>query len=950
MQKNNIIKKLSDARYIRDYRPIPFWSWNDKLEPDRLVQQIEWMHRNGIGGFFMHARGGLLTEYLGEEWMQCCDACCEKAAALDMDAYMYDENGWPSGFAGGKLLSDENNRDRYLTHNVGAFDKAAMVSYKIDGQTLQRADKGDKTSRYLNVYCHTAVSTVDILNPDVVEKFLNSTHRAYKARYGERFSQKIKGFFTDEPQYFRWDTAYTPMIERYFQEHYGQDVLDGLGLLFAEKQGYETFRFRYWSGMRALFLQNFAKKLYDFCQENNMSLTGHYVEESSIGYQIACCGGVMPFYEYEHIPGIDWLGRDTYGELAVKQVGSAAAQCGKKRVITETFGCCGWDVTPRELKKLLDYQYVGGVNVMCHHLLPYAEYGQRKRDYPQHYTPLNPWINRHFKRFNDCYTRLGALIGNSTELADVCVLLPVTAAYIDFRRNEPHFGVEATETFLRETVEGLGEAHIGHHYVDETLLAKHGKTENGKLVCGRCAYRYCILPSCKNLTASTYALLQEFAAAGGKLLITGDAPAYLDGVPFTCELTSTATMEEIKSTQPYAIDNHALRSCMRMSEEGAFVFVINPTAEAQTFTLHAGLSRSARVLDTDALTLSKPRPLTQTLRGGQSVLLYPCDKKPKPQPQPPVVPWQGDMRVVRSTANTMAIDAARIARDGEDFGESKPLIQIFAELLEERYAGKLRLQYEFESRITPSDCKLYAEDMNTYSVEINGVTVQKQSTLEHEPKVGVYDVAEHVQKGVNKVVITLHYYQDESVYFALFGEGVTESLRNCMVYNTALESVYLAGEFGVYPVGLRDGQTDATAVCDGFVIDAPQPNVRDFLRDGYAMFAGEITLEHELECGKDGCVLEIGGRWQTAEIECNGKRRTLLFDTAADISDMVKKGKNTVRVTLTTSLRNLMGPHHFALCDEPTAVGPETFDLSGHWKDGCNALLRPSYSLVKTSF
>ena len=96
--------------------------------------------------------------------------------------------------------------------------------------------------------------------------------------------------------------------------------------------------------------------------------------------------------------------------------------------------------------------------------------------------------------------------------------------------------------------------------------------------------------------------------------------------------------------------------------------------------------------------------------------------------------------------------------------------------------------------------------------------------------------------------------------------------------------------------------------------------------------------------------LRVGDRRTLAEIECNGKRKTLLFDTAADISDMVKKGKNTVRVTLTTSLRNLMGPHHFALCDEPTAVGPETFDLSGHWKEGCNALLRPSYSLVKTSF
>ena len=88
------------------YRPIPFWSWNDELDSDRLRGQIRWMHENGIGGFFMHARGGLKTPYLGEEWMQCIEACCDEAKKLGMDAWAYDENGWPSGFAGGLLLED----------------------------------------------------------------------------------------------------------------------------------------------------------------------------------------------------------------------------------------------------------------------------------------------------------------------------------------------------------------------------------------------------------------------------------------------------------------------------------------------------------------------------------------------------------------------------------------------------------------------------------------------------------------------------------------------------------------------------------------------------------------------------------------------------------------------------------------------------------------------------
>ena len=95
----------------KKYRSLPFWSWNDELDPEKLVKQIEWMNEKGIGGFFMHARGGLKTEYLGEKWFECIEACAKKAQELGMEAYAYDENGWPSGFVGGKLLEDIENRD-----------------------------------------------------------------------------------------------------------------------------------------------------------------------------------------------------------------------------------------------------------------------------------------------------------------------------------------------------------------------------------------------------------------------------------------------------------------------------------------------------------------------------------------------------------------------------------------------------------------------------------------------------------------------------------------------------------------------------------------------------------------------------------------------------------------------------------------------------------------------
>ena len=95
---------LSD---LNEYKSIPFWSWNNNLDEKELVKQIEDMKNADVGGFIMHARTGLKDEYLGEKWFSCIEACLKAARRLNMKAWVYDENGWPSGFCGGKLLENE---------------------------------------------------------------------------------------------------------------------------------------------------------------------------------------------------------------------------------------------------------------------------------------------------------------------------------------------------------------------------------------------------------------------------------------------------------------------------------------------------------------------------------------------------------------------------------------------------------------------------------------------------------------------------------------------------------------------------------------------------------------------------------------------------------------------------------------------------------------------------
>lgn len=98
---SNYIDKFSNPP--AEFRGAPFWAWNCKLDKQTLLKQIDYFKEMGMGGFTMHCRVGLDTEYLGEEFMDIVKACVTKAKALKMKAYLYDEDRWPPVRAAARL-------------------------------------------------------------------------------------------------------------------------------------------------------------------------------------------------------------------------------------------------------------------------------------------------------------------------------------------------------------------------------------------------------------------------------------------------------------------------------------------------------------------------------------------------------------------------------------------------------------------------------------------------------------------------------------------------------------------------------------------------------------------------------------------------------------------------------------------------------------------------------
>ncbi len=958
----------------KSYGSVPFWSWNDDLEPEELRRQIRAMDKIGMNGFFMHARGGLETEYLSDRWFECINACVDEAKKLGMDAWSYDENGWPSGFAGGLLLKDEDNFARYLTHaeeETYPTDDAVLGVYKIEDGKCRKATSAD-SAPFCVVREAADSSYVDVLRQDIIAKFIEVTHEEYKRRVGEDFGGVMPGFFTDEPQYYRYASPWSKKLPEEFMNRFGYSIEEIYPAVFWDFEGCEAYRYDYYLLLHELFMKNFAKQIYDWCEENGCQQTGHAIDEGSLGGQVMCCGGVMPFYQYEHVPGVDYLGRGIQTDLLGKQLGSACAQLGRKKALSETFACAGWDVSPRELKRIAEMQYAGGVNLMCQHLYPYSERGQRKRDYPLHYSEHSPWYDK-MGDFDRHFTNLGAMLGAGEEYTTTLVIHPVRAAYRVYKRHLGHGSCGQLDADLRVLMQQLGDAQVPYHFGDEGMMEEMASVEGAKIRVGLCSYDYIIVPKMETLTANTVKLLREFAANGGKILFAGDVPGEIDARPADLsDLASSTTLEEITAASAVitTLDGAnvpALRQRIRVMDGRKIIFTANITA-ADHYGVRMNIKNCAGAAGVCTDTFEKFQltgeknadgSLTVALDfpGSYSIVIIE-DEDAQMLPIPasfgakPVMQLPEIWKLSAPLTNALTIDYAAISKDGgATWTEDRPIERVRDELLRERYEGNLLLRYPFTVDVIPATAEIVWENPGVKSVRVNGVEVQANGYLHPDKAFSRADVASLLRLGVNGIVLEYDYYQQPLVYDVLFGD-VMESLRNCLNFDTEIECVYVRGDFrvGMEADKCEDGEKCTVLYTGAFPLVAPRAEiaVRDMVRDGLPFYGGAVEAECTVGWKPgDATVFRPDGRFAAVDVWVNGAYAGMVFfNNELDLAEYLREGENTLRIRIVNALRNTAGPHHRADV-EPFSVGPVTFSFEKQWKDGkCDAYLT-RYAFVK---
>ena len=553
-----------------ELRGAAFWAWNAVLEPEKLREQIRTMKKMGLGGFYMHSRTGLDTPYLSERWFECVSSCIDEAEKQGMEAWLYDEDRWPSGAAGGIVTGDDRFKMRKLKYCQGDAPETGTIlarfELETDGNRLLRSrrladdetPKGDFYSFYWEYMerssWYNGETYLDTLNPEAVQEFVNITHEEYFKRYADKFGKSVPGIFSDEPCYIHGDVIlsmpWTTAIPEEFAKSYGYDLLDDLPELFFFRE-HEVSRVRhdYYDLITRLFTESFTGVIGRWCGKNNLPMTGHTLAEDYLSGQALYCGSAMRFYEHMQIPGVDVLTEHWNVFNTVKQCTSAARQFGRERVMTESYACTGWDFPLFGHKALCDWQFALGVNQRCLHLAWYSMEAEAKRDYPASISRHSPWYEK-YSIVEDYFGRLSAVLVPGDEIRDLLVIHPVESVWsvlvkdipatdAERERRQIKPGTKAMDGFYSEQVAPLDRAHsdltnallrehLDFDFGDEEHISRFGSVDKEKFILGKAAYSMVLVPALRTIRSTTLELLNKFT---GKVFYLGTPPEFVDAVP-----------------------------------------------------------------------------------------------------------------------------------------------------------------------------------------------------------------------------------------------------------------------------------------------------------------------------------------------------------------------------------------------------------------------------------
>ncbi len=522
------------------HSPVYVWVWNDICTKKIIDEQLKEMQNLGIRSFYILPEPkefrpdsmptNLTPDYLTPEFFELCKYAIKQAKALGMNCWIYDEGGWPSGSACGKVTE-------------------AHPEYSVENSSYP-----------------------DLLNKKATENFIQITHEKYASAIGEDFPEYVTAVFTDEPK-APFTFSNKELQDRY-KELYGESISQYLPLIKGEVAPTEenVHMLHQWYDLCSrAFCENFLLPCKKWANEKGIAFTGHLdVDHSPDG----CMNGgynfnLMRALRCFDIPGIDVIWRQLYPENKTTErndmngyngffpryASSAAVQNGTKFALSEIFGVAGAAMTYDTMRYTVGYQAVRGINIFNPFNFPLGRKGQLLAQELPVFTENQPYC-RFLGQFNRYTERLSYLSSLGERVCETGLYYPVS----DFQ------GKLKSEVIAKEfdrLGRSLEDMIVDFDIVDDDVIRVSDGADNGCIRIGNAEYRNIIIPKGAFIPSETQAVLDRFVQSGGQV---------------------SYTLSDLKPV--INTDGNGLRAMHRKAENADLFFLFRECGETSDYCIH----------------------------------------------------------------------------------------------------------------------------------------------------------------------------------------------------------------------------------------------------------------------------------------------------------------------------------------------------------------------------
>lgn len=582
------------------YHPAYTWLWNTTATKEIIEAQIDEMYDAGIRAFYVLGepenfrptirRTHLKPDYLSDEYIALVYHAYAYAKEKGMYTWLYNEGGFPSGFAGGLVREADPTLGirvigtRTLSLEAGmpyTPSEDALAAYHAEkriaaGQTFSGAVS---ITEYANVEGDAPRCTrTDNASHRNVELFLELTHEKLKARFGDAMGSDVIYMFDDEAFMGTW----TPGMDRIFAEKYGYDMFDYLPYITRRAEPITELQARAVSDYHMLcgelVRDNYFVPMKEWLNAHNMKSIGHLDNENAMRHIFNRYGDSMELFRAFDVPGIDVIwSQITYPhpdgkcckdrpydrdngnfEFFPRLASSAAHQCGHSTAVSESFAVYGSHVTPEEMRFVVNFQAVRGISLFNFMVISLDRSSAICLQYRPNFNPTNPGMDM-LGEINEYTARLSAILQSSKP--DIR-----TALYYPYRTVGAcgQWGRAAERTFV-DLGHMLEDAGVSFDIIDEALV-RDAQFDGGSLVYHGVCYDNVFIPD--GVSMEDEAVLAKMRACGHEIIpvmqrsrrdIQGRRMVFDDGTEgyFICSTAGETVCDEIRVTSdriPYAVD------------------------------------------------------------------------------------------------------------------------------------------------------------------------------------------------------------------------------------------------------------------------------------------------------------------------------------------------------------------------------------------------------------